>query len=148
MVKKIIAAAMMIAMVAWAEMALAPMLAMQGHVHPPVAVAEHAATHRHAMPAGHACCPKIGETREPEDSERFEVASGSLPCAESHRCCFQQGPQNVPGLVSVEQRFSQEVAPVATGELAVAAGGELHDFSGNEVASGPPPSAFGMVVRI
>jgi hypothetical protein len=152
MVKKTIAAAMLIAMVAWAEMALAPMLAMQGHAHSPSAIDEHAAMHHHAMnhalSAGHACCPKIGVTSKAEDLDPVEVASGTLPCQDSHRCCFEQGPQNVPAPVNGGQKFSQEIAPAEDVEYAVAVGGAFRSFPGIELAPGPPPIAFGMVLRV
>lgn len=65
MVKKSIAAALLVAMVAGAEMALAPVFLMHAsHVHPAREVTEHMTAHHHVMPAGHRCCPGLGEIGE------------------------------------------------------------------------------------
>src|SRR5271167_4661451 len=109
MVKKSIAAALLMAMVVWVEMALAPMFFMHaGHVHQAGEIAEHVVAHHHAMPAGHPCCPKTSKT---EAAAAIEFAAGSLPCQDEHRCCFQQGPQSVPATVSATHNLSREIAP-------------------------------------
>ena len=148
MVKKSIAAALLVVMVAWAEMALAPMLAMRdGHVHAAHEIAEHSAAHRHAMPAGHPCCPKIGKTQT-EDAAPLEFAAGSLPCQDEHRCCFRQGPQSVPAPVSAGHRLSQETAPAETAELSPAHDAESHVCPATAIALGPSPGVLGMVLRV
>ena len=64
MLKKSIATALLVVMVAWAEMALAPMFLMHaGHVHAAHEMSEHRAAHHHVMPAGHPCCPGLGNPR-------------------------------------------------------------------------------------
>src|SRR5271167_1364427 len=113
MLKKSIAAALLVAMMAWAEMALAPMLFMHtGHVHAALEMSEpmaaHPAAHHHVMPAGHRlpCCPGIGKT---ENAALLEFAASSLPCQDDHRCCFQQGPQSMPALARARHRLSRDI---------------------------------------
>src|ERR1700692_3295831 len=105
MVKKSIAAALLVAMVAWAEMALAPMLAMPAHMLPGIDSVEHAVMH--AVPAGHPCCPKISTTNNSEEQAPVAFGSSSLPFQDEHRCCFRQSPQSVPAPVSAQQRLTQ-----------------------------------------
>jgi hypothetical protein len=143
MVKKSISAALLVVMVAWAEMALAPMLAMHiGHVYPAHDMAANMAAHHHGMPAGHPCCPKISKT---ENANLFEFAASSLPCQDEHRCCFLQGPQNLP--VKAGQKLSQEIALAEIAELRSALA-ESHIFTAKTVAPGSPPGLLGMVVRV
>ena len=148
MFKKSIAAALLVVMVAWAEMALAPMLAMHaGHVHPAREMAEHVAgqmaAHHHVMPAGHRCCPGLGKT---ENTAPLEFAASSLPCQDEHRCCFQQGPQSVPAPAS--SRLSREIVPAEIAEFSPAHDAESHLSPATAVAVGPPPGQFGMVLRV
>ncbi len=148
MFKKSIAAALLVVMVAWAEMALAPMLAMHaGHVHPAREMAEHVAgqmaAHHHVMPAGHRCCPGLGKT---ENTAPLEFAASSLPCQDEHRCCFQQGPQSVPAPAS--SRLSREIVPAKIDEFSPAHDAESHLSPATAVAVGPPPGQFGMVLRV
>jgi len=148
MVKKSIAAALLVVMVAWAEMALAPMLAMHaGHVHPALAMPEHHAAHRHVMPAGHPCCPGIGKTAEDAAPVEFAFAASDLPCQDEHRCCFRQGPQSVPAPVSAGHRLAQHIVPAETAQFT-----PPHAESGisptTAVAPGPPPDLLGMVLRV
>src|ERR1019366_5235329 len=149
MLKKSIAAALLMVMVAWAEMALAPMFLMHaGHVHAAGEMSEHVAAdhgaaHHHVMPAGHPCCPGLGKT---ENTAPIEFAPGALPCQDEHRCCFQQGPQSVPAPVS--SRFAREIAPAEIAELSPAHDAESQVFPAAEVAPGPPPGQFGMVLRV
>ncbi len=144
--KKFIAA-VLLAVGTWIEMALAPMLLMSGHLHSAAEVAEHGAFHHHVMPAGHACCPKIGATGSTEDSGLAEVMSGGLPCADEHRCCFRQGPQSVPAPVSAGQRLSQEPA-LAQRNSHSTPDSESHVFSAPEFGPGPPSGLLGMVIRV
>jgi hypothetical protein len=148
MVKKSIAAALLVAMVAWAEMALAPMLAMPAHVLPAVVSVEHAAMHSHAMPAGHPCCPKISATNNSEEQAPVELGSSRLSYQDEHRCCFRQGPQSVPAPLSAQQRLSQATASAETTEIMPVGGSESRLFSEIQFALGPPPSAMNMVLRV
>ncbi len=148
MVKKSIAAALLVIMVAWAEMAMAPMLAM--HVWPGHTAREMAAhmaadmAHHHAMPAGHPCCPKISKT---EAAAPIEFAAGSLPCQDEHRCCFLQGPQNVPAPVSATHNLSREIAPTEVVEF-IPIFAESHVSPTTAAAPGPPPGLLDMVLRV
>jgi hypothetical protein len=149
MVKKSIAAALLVVMVAWAEMALAPMLAMHaGHVHPAREMAEHMAVHHHVMPAGLPCCPGFSKSSKSEDTAALEFAASGLPCQDEHRCCFRQGPQNVPAPASAANRLSRDVAPAEIAELNPAPDAASHVSSATAVAPGPPPGVLGMVLRV
>jgi hypothetical protein len=149
MFKKSLAAALLMVMVAWAEMALAPMLFMhRGHVHAAREMAEPVsgqtvAHHHHAMPAGHPCCPGIGKT---ENTAPSEFAAINLPCQNEHRCCFQQGPQNVPAPVNA--RVSREIAPAVIAGISPDRAAESHVSPTSALALGPPPGQFGMVLRV
>jgi hypothetical protein len=146
MLKKSIAAALLVAMVAWAEMAMAPMFIMHaGHAHPARELAEHIAAHHHVMPAGHPCCPGLGKT---ENAAPLEFAASSLPYQDQHRCCFLQGPQSVPGLVSAGHRLSREIAPAEIAEISLARDAQSHVSPATAVAPGPPPGLFGMILRV
>src|SRR5208337_2693979 len=145
MVKKSIAAALLVAMVAWAEMVMAPMILMHaGHVHAAREMAEHEGAHHHAMPAGHPCCPGFGN---PENIALLEFAASGLPCQEQHRCCFRQGPQSVPAPASAGHRFSQEIASAEIAQLSLTHT-ESHVSPATAVALGPPPGLLGMVLRV
>jgi hypothetical protein len=145
MVKKSIAAALLVAMVAWAEMALAPMFLMHGgHAHAAREVAEHMAAHHHAMPAGHPCCPGLGKTGE---TAPREFAATSLPCQEQHRCCFLQGPPNPPATVSSRYRHSQKIAAAEIAQLSLAQA-ESDVSPKAAVVPGPAPGLLGMVLRV
>jgi hypothetical protein len=148
MVKKSIAAALLVAMVAWAEMALAPMLAMPAHMLPGIDSVEHAAMHNHAMPAGHPCCPKISTTNNSEEQAPVEFDSSRLPYQDEHRCCFRQGPQSVPAPVSAQQRLTQATASAETAVIRLAGGSDSRVLSEVDFALGPPPSTMGMVLRV
>ena len=146
MLKKSIAAALLVLMVAWAEIALAPMLAMQaGHVHPASAMAGQMAEHHHAMPAGHPCCPGLAK---PENTAFFEFAASTVPCQNDHRCCFRQGPQSVPAPVSASNNLSRDLTPAEIAQLNPANSAQSKVSSATPVALSPPPSLFGMILRV
>lgn len=146
MLKKSIATALLVAIMAWAEMAMAPMILMHaGHAHPVREMAEHKSAHHHIMPAGHLCCPGLGKTG---NAAPLEFAASSLPCQDPHRCCFRQGPLSVPAPVSAGDRLSRDVAPVETADLNPAHDAESHVSPATAVALGPPANLFGMVLRV
>ncbi len=148
MLKKSIAAALLLAMMAWAEIALAPMLFMHGgHIHAAREMSEHMAAHHHVMPAGHhhlPCCPGIATTN---NAAPLEFTASNMPCQEDHRCCFRQGPQSVPAPVTEGRSISRDIVVA-----------EIRDFSlayevspvglTMAVAPGPPPGEFEMVLRV
>lgn len=146
MLKKSIAAGLLVVMVAWAEMAVAPMFVMHvWPVHPAREMSEHMAVHHHrAMPAGHPCCPGLGKT---ENAAPLEFAASSLPCQDQHRCCFLQGPQSVPAPVSAGRGLSREIASATIAEFSPTHA-EWHISPATAVAPGPPPGLLGMVLRV
>lgn len=94
MVKKCLAAVLLLGLLAWAEMPVAPMLLMHiAHAEPAQAAAR-AATHRHqAVTSPHDCCPGLHKAAFPVPLLAF--AERYVPCSDKHRCCFQQA-RNVP----------------------------------------------------
>lgn len=156
MLKKSIATALLVAMVAWIELALAPMFIMHvWHVQPAAEVAGHMAAHlaapQHAMPAGHVhrghlCCP--GPSTGDANTHPFEIASSSLPCQAEHRCCFQQGPQNVPVPVSASRGDSRNIANVGASELSTLQNEQFQVSLTTAAITGPPPGIFGVILRI
>lgn len=144
--KKLISALLLLAITAWAEIMLAPLITMPaGHTHPAHAVALHPAGHDHAMTMAHACCPGLKTSAEAIPMLEFQAAS--LPCEDQHRCCFRQGPQGAPAPASARMRFSPEVASLQSGVLQP----ELRSSSpvAIPVERGlPPPARFGTVLRI
>jgi hypothetical protein len=145
MVKKSIAMALLVVMVAWAEMALAPMLVMHAwHMHSAREISEHAAAHHHAMAADHPCCPKIGKTG---NAPPLEFAASGLPCQDEHRLCLLQGSHNVPAPVSAGRPLSQEIAIAEIAE-STPAQADSHVSPMTAVAPGPPPGLLDMVLRV
>lgn len=148
MLKKAISAALVVVMMSWAEMAMAPMLAMHVWQSRPTheMAANLAAHHHHAMSAEHPCCPKI-EAKKTEDVAPVKFAVSSLPCQDQHRCCFVQGPQNVPTPVKAGQQLSQEVSLVETVELTPVPV-RAHIPLDPGVAPGSPPDLLSMIFRV
>jgi hypothetical protein len=149
MVRKSIAAALLFSLMAWAEIMMAPMLAMQiGHSHPghsdsASAMAETMAAHPAAMPDDHACCPRIGGSENPA---LLELAATSQPCQEEHRCCFRQGPLDLPSPANTGHRFSREIISLEVAELRPDRG-ESNFLPATAVNPGSPPGMLGMVLR-
>jgi hypothetical protein len=144
MIRKSIAAALLFSMVAWAEIMMTPMLAMQiGHSHQP-AMAVAMAAHHAAMPADHASCPRIGGSENPA---LLELAATSAPCHEEHRCCFRQGPKDLPSPASSGHRFSREIVSLEVVALRPDRA-ESNVSLATAVAPGSPPGMFGMVLRV
>jgi hypothetical protein len=146
MMKKSIAAALLVVMVVWAEMALAPMFIMQvWHVNPGREMSDRMAAHHHAMPPGHPCCPGISKA---EQVAAPEFAATSPPCQDEHRCCFRQGPLSVPAPVSARNRVSRDAAPAQIAELSLAHDTGSYLFSSTVILLSPPPSLLGMILRV
>src|ERR1700751_5823567 len=100
MARKAVAGVLLIAIAVWAEMALAPMLALLArpmHVGHTLPVASHHVTPHQAVPPEqaekHSCCPPIPKINEA--AGMLELVAESSDCQDSHRCCFRQGPQSV-----------------------------------------------------
>ena len=145
MVRKFITGTLLVVMVAWAEMSLAPMLAMHIlHARPGHEMAANMAAHHQDMPVGHPCCPKIGRG---QSAVSLQLAASSLPCQDEHRCCFLRGPQNLPAPVNAGQGPGQEVALAEAAELSALLT-ESHIFLAPVSTPGPPLAAFGMVLRV
>ena len=148
MLKKSIAAALLLALMAWAEIALAPMLFMHGgHIDATREMSEHITAHHHVMPACHhllPCCPGIDTAN---NAAPLEFTASNMPCQEDYRCCFWRGPQSVPAPVTEGRSISRDIVVA-----------EIADFSPADevshagltmaVAPGPPPGQFEMVLRV
>jgi hypothetical protein len=153
MAKKAIAAVLLVAMLAWAEMAMAPMLAMHaGHMRPGHEMdadmpAEHAAHHHaeHAQMAGHSCCPGLHRA-EPE--AMLALTATAPACDDPHSCCFRQGPQSVPAPASDVQKLAREMAPVGATTVRPLIEGSRRATDNQVLAFRPPPDAFGMTLRV
>lgn len=145
MLKRYISAALVVVLMAWAEMAMAPMLAMQvRHMHPAHEMDAHMTAHHHAMPAGHPCCPRI---RKNENAAPIEFAASSLPCQDEHRCCILQGPQSLPAPVETGQKFAQDISLEKIVELTPAPADARISVE-PKLTPGPPPEMFGMILRV
>lgn len=134
-------------MLAWAEMAMVPMLVMHlWHAKRAQEMSTQMAAHHHAMPAGHnrPCCPIIDQSG---NSALLEFASTSLPCQDEHRCCFRQGPLSVPAPVRPETRFSPALAFAERVALYLP-DASSNDFAATVVAHAPPPDLLGMIFRV
>jgi hypothetical protein len=163
MAKKAIASVLLVAMMAWAEMALAPMLAMHaGHMlpghemaadMPPERDAHHHAAMHHAaqvaepeqMNSGRTCCPAVHKA-EPEVV--LELSAGTWGCDDPHSCCFQQGPQSVPVPARDVQKLTRDVAPVVVAEVNPAQPAMKRTVGNSALAVSPPPDVFGMILRV
>jgi hypothetical protein len=149
MTRKVIAAVLLVAMAVWAEMAMAPMLAMySGHMLAPAAsVPAQQIAHQHVRPAsiaGHSCCPRLGV--EPEAAT---IQTQTVPvCDDQHSCCFRQGPQSVPAPASDMRRLARGMVPTGTATLSPALSVANRAIDNNVLAFRSPPDAFGMTLRV
>ena len=148
---------------AWAEMALAPMLAMYaGHMRPGHEMAvdmplertahHHAAMHHAAqdaeptrMNSGLPCCPGIHAGLA---EEVLELSAGTLGCDDPPGCCFQQGPQSIPAPARDVQRLARDIAPVVVAEVNPAPPAMKRPVGDSALAASPPPHTFGMIFRV
>jgi len=154
MANRTIAALLLIVIAAWAEMTVAPMLAMHaGHMRPDHEMAADmpANPNTHQRPgaahqsAKHACCPRL---RKPNVESPVELVSGALGCADSHRCCFREGPQSVPALmprISGQKLRAIPLASIIDGSFAQPPTTVAMRCS---AWSSGPPEEFGMSLRI
>lgn len=150
MAKKAIAAVLLVAMAAWAEMATAPMLAMHtGHMRPGhEMVGEMPPEHHHAEQArmaGHPCCPGVHRA----EPEAVFILTAAVPaCDDPHSCCFRQGPQSVPAPASAEQRLAREVAPAGAATISPAVEASGRSIDDQVLALRPSQDIFGMTLRV
>jgi hypothetical protein len=144
--RKFISALLLLAITAWAEIMLAPLITMPaGHTHPMLAVAMHPGVHDHATSMAHACCPGLNGSREA--TPPIEFRASSLPCQDEHRCCFRQVPQGAPVPASARIRIAPEMVSLQIAALKP----ELRSSSAvaTPVERGlPPPALFSTVLRI
>ena len=152
MAKKAIATVLLLVLTAWAEMTLAPMLAMHaGHMRPGHEMAAdmpmpHAAHHhgdQQATSKGRPCCPTL---HQPDDANLLELVSDAPPCGDPHNCCFSQGPQSVPAPVTV--RPTHQIAPTEMAALSQVPAPAPQDSRATTISTGPPPSLFGTILRV
>ena len=144
---------LLVAIAAWAEMALAPMLAMHaGHMRPGHEMAAdmpahngHHAQHQQAKAEGLPCCPGFHKA-QPEAT--LMVSAGAPACDDPHSCCFRQGPQSVPGPVRDAQKVTRDITPTIVADLAPACETERIPLHDSVLESGSPTEAFGMILRI
>lgn len=154
MAKKTLAAFLLLAIAAWAELAIAPMIAMRaGHMHPghEMAVdmpgnqaAHHHAEHAQAMTMSH-CCPGLYRVT-PE--ALLELASGAPACDEHHRCCFRQGPQNMPTPAREAERMAPDSAPIQFADVSPALENRHNEPSEKNLALPTLPDVLGMTLRV
>ena len=151
MAKKATAAVLLLVVTAWAEMTMAPMIAMHaGHMRPGHEMAsdmpaEHA-THHHSQVAqavARPCCPGL---RKAEAADVLEVVSGAPACDDPHSCCFRPGPQSMPAPARDAQRLTPEMASttVEISPFPVA----QRALRNNPLELRPPPDLFGMPLRV
>lgn len=155
MARKTLASVLLLVIAAWAEMTLAPMLAMHaGHMRPGHEMAadmpmhhpgHHSAAHSPAKAEPRPCCPSMHRT---EPADVLELVSASPACDDPHSCCFRQGPQSIPAPARSVQRATQEMAPAMAAEVSPLLGTAKPALRNISLALSPPPDIFGMTLRI
>ena len=142
MARKIISALLLLAMAAWAELTLAPFLALHAHAQ---MVAMNHEDHHPAADAPHPCCPKAhGMAVAPP---LYAITAGGLPNADEHRCCFQQAPQSAPAPAGSPSRLSKDL--VALNRVTPSPNVSQPHIASLETASAfSPPGDRNMVLRI
>jgi hypothetical protein len=153
MAKRSIAGLLVVAMMVWAELTLAPMLAMHaGHMRAGHQIAEeisipHAAHHHGTpmqTPAKHACCPPVHQAA-PEGM--LELVADISGCHDPHSCCLRQGPQSIPAPARALRELTQRTPAEST--LAIAqVNAEKHTTGDDVIASPPHLHIFGMTLRV
>jgi hypothetical protein len=159
MAKKATAAVLLLVIAAWAEMTMAPMLAMHaGHMVPGHEMAadmpaEHFAhrhfAHQHSEYAQTAaerpCCPGVHKM---EPAVVLEVVSGTPACDDPHSCCFRQGPQSMPAPTRDVQRLARQMAPAAVVEINPERAAARSAIHSSALILHSPPGVFGMTLRV
>jgi hypothetical protein len=155
MAKKAMASFLLVVILAWAEMTMAPMFAMHaghmrsGHEMAVDMPAEHAAHHhakQHpAVAEGRPCCPGLHKA-QPE--ALLEMVSDSPACDDPHSCCFRQGPQSVPAPARDVQRLNRQVAPAEAANVNPVLPTAMRAVHHSAPTLSPPPDVFGMTLRV
>lgn len=159
MAKKATAAVLLLIVAAWAEMTIAPMLAMHaGHMRPGQEMAadiavEHSAHHHSASSqsedaqtnAERPCCPGHHKM---EPADVLEVVSGAPACDDPHNCCFRQGPQSIPAPARDVQRLGREMTLAAAVETIPEPGADNSAAWSSPSSSASPPQVSGMTLRV
>ena len=146
MLRKSIAALLLLTITAWAEVVMAPMFTFHaGHRHAAHTAAQPHSGHQHGMPADHACCPGLHKSTQASPS--IELKADGLPCEEQHRCCFRQGPQSTPSPAPDRRPPSPEISGDSA-DLNASLIPRPSAWSAATPALRPPPGAFAMVLRI
>jgi len=153
MAKRATAAVLLVSVLAWAEMALAPMLAMHAaHIRPGHEMAtdmpaEHAGHHPQHGETNHACCPQAHKTISENTGEFAASAPG---CTDPHSCCFRQGPQSVPAPAREPAGNDQLAKELISAVLAygTSVSGAKREFCDSTLPLRPPAEVFGMTLRV
>lgn len=159
MAKKATAAVLLLIVTAWAEMTMAPMLAMHaGHMRPGHEMAadmpaDHFAHHHSASSqsedaqtnAERPCCPGHHQM---EPADVLEVVSGAPACDDPHNCCFRQGPQSMPAPARDAQRLAHEITLAAAVEIIPGPRADNSAACSSPSSSPSPPQVFGMTLRV
>lgn len=155
MAKRATAAVLLFSVLVWAEMALAPMLAMHaGHMrasHEMAAdmPAEHSAHHTQPQEEmNHPCCPPA---HKQTSANTLEFTAGAPPCGDPHSCCFRQGPQSVPAPARQRAGYDElakDLIP-ASQAVPIPANEWAKQGSWDSVPSvSPRAEVFGMTLRV
>ncbi|MBI3478177.1 MAG: hypothetical protein HY010_20785 [Acidobacteria bacterium] len=146
MARRTIAVVLLFAVATWAELRLAPMIAMgAAHTHAAHATAPAMVAHHHAAALPHPCCPSVQTT--PVVNPPVELAPAGLPCEDNHRCCFRSGPLGTPASVSDEQKTARDFHLLRTVALTSDPTTE-ENLPIQRVHAQSPPSTFSMTLRI
>lgn len=143
MVRRFIAAGLLLVVAAWAEFLLAPMLVMHAMSVAPAQELTQPAGHHHAGTSTHPCCPRVHPVPV---APLIELAASGFP-AGTHRCCFQPGPQSAPTTARDGHRQSKDAElPNATAmnppSPAFPRLSLVHDIAQS------PPSTSGVILRV
>lgn len=159
MAKKATAAVLLLIVAVWAEMTMAPMLAMHaGHMRPGHEMAadmpaDHFAHHHSTSSqsedaqtgAERPCCPRHHQM---EPADVLEVVSGAPACDDPRNCCFRQGPQSMPAPARDVQRLACAMTPAAVVERIPEPGADNSAICSSPSSSPSPPQVFGMTLRV
>ena len=144
---------LLLAMPAWAEIALAPMLAMHaGHMRPGHEMAaDMPGHHQHHQDAkaqeapALPCCPGFHGTPQ---QTALTLTAATPACDDPHTCCFRQGPQSVPAPVHDVQQSAREIAPKAVAEIPPPSDSPQIEPPDSTLSQSPPADVLGMTLRV